>query len=176
MKDDLENEFISVKYSDRKTMIQGFVIDSSDHWMLLKHCPGDFIMDGYIIVSSNNVEKLIQDELEKFKEKVIKLKRQQPTGKIKIPLTDLKAILSFLTDKYKVFQFQTKSETASYLGRLKSIDSKKLIIDFLDTNGQWGGEMSFRPGDVRVIEFDNDYINSLKLVPKKKTGKKKSTR
>jgi hypothetical protein len=165
---DWKREFVSVKYSDRKQPIQGYVIDNSDYWILLKYCPSDYLMDGYIIVSSTNIKTIFHDKTEKFKEKIIKLKGQQPTDKENIPLTDIKTILSYLTKKHKVFQLYTKSETACYLGRLRSIDSKKLIIDFLGTNGKWEGKMTFRPGDIRTIQYDNDYINSLKLVAGKK--------
>jgi hypothetical protein len=34
----------------------------------------------------------------------------------------------------------------------------------LGTEGQFEGEMSFKPNKIRVIEFDTDYINSLKLI------------
>jgi hypothetical protein len=31
-------------------------------------------------------------------------------------------------------------------------------------DGIFEGEMSFKPNKIRVIEFDTDYINSLKLI------------
>ena len=105
---------------------------------------------------------------------MIKLKGQQPTKDDRIPLDDLGTILSFLSDKFGVFQFDTKSEKACYLGRLKSIDSKNLIIDFFDTNGKWNGQRRFKPDTIRTIEFDNDYINSLKLLSKKQFNTKQS--
>ncbi len=45
-------------------------------------------------------------------------------------------------------------------------------MDDLNPKGKWEGQMKFRNGDIRVIEFDTDYINSLKLVSTKKTKKK----
>lgn len=136
--------------------------------MLLKYCPADYEIDGYVIVSSNKIKTIKREADEKFKEKIIKLKGLHPKDSENIPLTDLETILSYLTKKHHVFQFYTKSEAASYLGRLRSFDTRKFIINFLDTKGKWRGKMSFRPGDVRVIKFDNDYINSLKLVSRKR--------
>jgi hypothetical protein len=72
--------------------------------------------------------------------------------------------MEYLTEKHGVFQFETKSEKACYLGRLIHIDSKELITEFMDPEGKWDSKMTNRPGDVRVIEYDTDYINSLKLV------------
>ena len=57
------------------------------------------------------------------------------------------------------------------MGRLKSIDNKELVMDDLNPKGKWEGQMKFRGGDIRVIEFDTDYINSIKLVSTTKKTK-----
>ena len=44
------------------------------------------------------------------------------------------------------------------------VNEEEFVIDFLGTEGQFDGEMSFKPKKIRVIEFDTDYINSLKLI------------
>ena len=45
-------------------------------------------------------------------------------------------------------------------------------MDNLNPKGKWEGQMKFRIGDIRTIEFDTDYINSLKLVSTNKPTKK----
>jgi hypothetical protein len=158
------NQLISIKFTDRKSDFNGFVMDYNDDWTLMKYNPVDYVMDGYVLLKHKNIEGLRHSSEEKFREKVIKLKGLVPTEKEMIPINDLETILKFLTKKFGVFQFYTKSEKACYVGRLISIDSKQLVIDFLDPKGKWTGEMEFRPDDIRVIEFDTDYINSLKLL------------
>jgi hypothetical protein len=165
-------QLVSVKFTDRKTPIYGYVIDYNDDWTLMKYNPVDYIIDGYILVRHKNIEGFRRDADEKWKEKVINLKGQQPTDKDIIPLTDLETILEYLTENFGVFQIYTKSESACYLGRLRSIDRKALVTDDLTPRGKWEGQMKFRTGDIRVIEFDTDYINSLKLVATKKMTKK----
>ncbi len=81
-----------------------------------------------------------------------------------IPLTGIVSILTYLTQYFKVFQYEKRSETSCYLGRLKSLESKHLVIDFMDPKGKWDGEILCRPNDIRVIEYNTDYINSLKLL------------
>ena len=165
-------QLVSVKFTDRKTPIYGYVLDCNDDWTLMKYNPVDYIIDGYIIIRHKNTEGFRRDTDEKWREKVINLKGLQPTEKDIIPLTDLETILKYLTDNFGVFQVYTKSETACYLGRLKSIDKKELVMDDLNPKGKWEGQMKFRTGDIRVIEFDTDYINSLKLVSTTKKTKK----
>jgi hypothetical protein len=165
-------QLVSVKFTDRKTPIYGVVVDYSDAWTLMKYNPVDYIIDGYIIFRHKNIEGFRRNTEEKWREKVIKLKGLQPTDKEIIPLTDLETILKYLTDNIGVFQVYTKSETACYLGRLKSVDNKELVMDNLSPKGKWDGQMKFRTGDIRTIEFDTDYINSLKLVSTTKPTKK----
>jgi len=157
-------QLISIKFTDRKNPVYGFVIDYNDDWTLMKYNPVDYIIDGYIILRHKNIQGFRKSEDEKFKEKVIKLKKQNSKINENIPITDLQTILSYLTKMFGVFQLNTKSESACYLGRLKSFDSKQFVIDCLDTKGKWKGQMKFRPNDIRTIEFNTDYINSLKLL------------
>jgi hypothetical protein len=161
-------QIVSVKFTDRKVPICGLVVDYNDDWTLMKYNPVDFVIDGYIIFRNKNIEGFRRDVQEKFVERVVKLKGITVTEKDIIPIADLFTILTNLTYKYGVFQLYTKSETACYLGKLTTIDTKQLIIDYLTTNGKWAGQMKFRPGDIREIEFDTDYINSLRLISRDK--------
>lgn len=161
-------QLISLKFTDRKEIISGYVIDYNDSWTLMKYNVVDYIIDGYVIVRHKNIGGFKRDSDEKFVEKVLQLKGLEPTDDEKIPLTNLKTILEYLTDNFGVFQFYTKSGKACYIGRLISLDTKELVIESLTTRGKWNGQMTFRPKDIRVIEFDTDYINSLKLVSNQK--------
>ena len=164
-------KLISIKFTDRKTLIYGYVVDYNADWTLIKNNPVDYIIDGYIIFRHKNIEGFRRETEEKWREKVINLKGFEPSDKDIMPLNDLETILKYLTDNFDVFQVYTKSETACYLGRLKSIDNKELIMDNLNPKGKWDGQMKFRTNEIRVIEFDTDYINSLKLVSTTKRTK-----
>jgi hypothetical protein len=164
-------QLVSIKYTDRPTPIFGFVIDYNDDWTLLKYNPVDYVIDGYIILRHKNIEGFRREAKEKFRERVITLKKQHLSDLPDFPLTDLGTILSRLTKMYGIFQFDLKTEKACYLGKLKRLTKAKLTIDYLNPKGLWTKSMEFRPGDIRTIEFDTDYINSLKLVSKKKQPK-----
>ena len=157
-------ELVCIKFSDRTEPIYGCVIDYTDNWILMKYNPVDYVIDGYIIIKNKNIERFSRSHKEKFKEKIIKLKGLAPIEDDIIPIADLATILNYLTVKFGVFQFYTKSETACYLGKVSSLDSKQLIIDYLNPKGEWNKQMTFKPSDIRFIEFETDYIKSLKLV------------
>ena len=157
-------QLIAIEFEDKKEIFSGFLIDWTEDWILIKNNPVDFIIDGYTILKNKNVKSIIQDEDHEFTERVIKLKGLKTSAEEIIPLTDLPSIINFLNNKYEIFQIATKSDKAVYLGKLIDLSEDELVIDFLGTEGKFEGEMNFKPNKVRVIEFDTDYINSLKLI------------
>ena len=164
-------QLVSIEFLDKKVVYTGFLIDYSDDWILLKNNPVDFIIDGFVILKNKNIERIYRDEEHEFTEKVIRLKGLKTNAKDIIPIKDLASIINFVDKKYGVFQIAKKSATSAYLGKLIKLNDEELIIDFLDTKGQFGGELSFNPEKIRVIEFDTDYINSLKLVAQENQNK-----
>jgi hypothetical protein len=157
-------QLISIEFEDKKDIFSGFLIDWTEDWILLKNNPVDFIIDGYTILKNKNVKSIIQDKDHEFTERVIKLKGLKTSAEEIIPLKDLSSIINFLAEKYEIFQIAKKSDKAVYLGKLIELNEEELLIDFMGTEGEFDGEMSFKLDKIRVIEFDTDYINSLKLI------------
>ncbi|SHM20155.1 hypothetical protein [Flavobacterium xinjiangense] len=157
-------QLISIEFDDKKEIFSGFLIDWTEDWILLKNNPFDFIIDGYTVLKNENVKSIIQDKDHEFTERVIKLKGLKTSTAEIIPLKDLSSITNFLANKYEIFQIAKKSDKAVYLGKLIELNEEELVIDFLGTEGKFEGEMTFKQNKIRVIEFDTDYINSLKLI------------
>lgn len=157
-------QLISIEFEDKKEIFNGFLIDWTEDWILLKNNPVDFIIDGYTILKNKNVKSIIQDEDHEFTERVIKLKGLRTSADEVIPLKDFDSIINFIAGKYEIFQLAKKSDKAVYPGKLLELNEEEIIIDFLGTEGKFDGEMSFKKDKIRVIEFDTDYINSLKLI------------
>jgi hypothetical protein len=157
-------QLIAIEFSDKKELFTGFLIDYSDDWILLRNNPVDFILDGFVILKNKNIEAVHRDEDLEFTEKVIRLKGLKTNAEDIIPIRDLASIVNFINNKYGILQISKKSAKSAYLGKLIELNDEELTIDFLDTKGQFGGELSFNPEKIRVIEFDTDYINSLKLM------------
>ncbi|MDN3675622.1 hypothetical protein QWY99_21555 [Flavobacterium branchiarum] len=162
--DNYLRQLITIEFEDRKEIFSGFLIDYTNDWILIKNNPVDFIIDGYVILKNKNIKSITRDGDNAFTESVIRLKGLKTNSDEIIPLRDLSSILTFITNKYGIFQIAKKSEKAVYLGKLIKLDDEELVIDFLETRGKFGGELSFNPNKIRVIEFDTDYINSLKLL------------
>jgi hypothetical protein len=159
-------KLISIEFTDKKVIVSGFLIDYNEDWILLRFNPVDYILDGYIILKNKNIQSVIRDENEEFTERVIKLKGLKTSSDEIVPIQSLSSILNYLNHKHGIFQIAKRSDKAVYLGKLIELNEEELVIDFLETKGIFGGEMSFNPKKIRAIEFDTDYINSLKLVAK----------
>lgn len=156
------NQLVTLEFSDIKNSFSGFLLDFNDDWILLRNNPVDFVIDGFVILRNKNLETIISDDDTQFYEKVIRLKEIKLTNDTLIPLTNLEVILSFLTKKFGVFQLATKKSSADYLGKLTEYNQDTFFIEFLNTKGVFDGEISFKSKKIRSIEFDTDYINSLK--------------
>jgi len=157
-------QLVEIEFQDKKEIFTGFLIDYSDDWILLRNNPVDFILDGFVILKNKNIEAVNRDHDLAFNEKVIRMKGLQINSEDIIPIRDLASIMKYVAEKYGIFQLAKKSSKSAYLGKLIDFTDEELTIDFLDTKGQFGGELSFNPEKIRVIEFDTDYINSLKLI------------
>jgi hypothetical protein len=159
------------KYIDEETKYWGYVVDYNDDWTLLKYNITDYVRDGFIILKNKYILEYELSDTEKFKQKILDLKGNQVTGNDKIPLDNISVILNYLSEHYGIFQFNMRTNKSCWLGRVGKIDKQDLEIDYLTTKGLWKGQMTFKLGNIRTIEFDTDYINSLLLVGKAKAKK-----
>ncbi|MFD1602782.1 hypothetical protein ACFSJW_21040 [Flavobacterium artemisiae] len=157
-------QLVEIEFQDKKEIFTGFLIDYSDDWILLRNNPVDFILDGFVILRNKNIEAVNRDHDLAFTEKVIRLKGLKINSEDIIPIKDLASIINYISEKYGIFQIAKKSSKSAYLGKLMELNEEELTINFIDIRGEFGGELSFNPEKIRVIEFDTDYINSLKLV------------
>lgn len=157
-------QVVTLNFKDMESIL-GLILDFNDEWILMRNIPVDYVVDGYFLVRNKNIKSIVRGDDEKWREKIVKIKTKR-IKPIIIPIDNLEIILKTLTKKYKVFTLYTKEEGICWLGRLKNIDDKILTISDLTPKAKWDGEMEFNPNKIRCIEFDTDYINSLKLLAK----------
>lgn len=143
-------------------------MDYNDNWTLLRYNPVDYVVDGYILVNNKKITGFQREKDEIFKEKLIRLKGYCNDETDMLPISDLKKIINVLDSKYNLIQVELKSETIAYIGRAIFVDDKTLRLNTLTPEGKKGETMVIDPDNIRFIQFDNDYINSLKLFIRRK--------
>ncbi|MFL5764595.1 MAG: hypothetical protein ACJ77K_11690 [Bacteroidia bacterium] len=159
-----KGQLIKILFKDREP-VNGIVMQDADDWILLRSNPADYVIDGYTIVRKHSIKNIIREDKEKWIEKVIKLKKVKAL-RHKIPLDNLEEILETLTKKFGIFIVYTKEQGVCWLGKLNTINEKTLVIDDLTPKAKWDGQMKFKTKEIIMVEFDTDYVNSLKLVLK----------
>ena len=112
--------------------------------------------------------------------------KKTPIGMLKdFPLGDLEGILRHLTKHYGLFALFETREDMCWLGALHSFSGGTFITNDLDPAGCWntrrgmhdiridrGWKRKFRTSSIRLVEFESDYINALKMVVRlRKRGK-----
>lgn len=157
------SKLISIEFSDRKKIISGFLLDYSEDWILIQNNPVDYMIDGFSVIRNINIKDIYQDEVEEFTEKVIQLKGYVTQYAHEIPLGNIEDMIRYLNAKYGLFLLIKKSGKAVYPGRLISLNEKKINIEWINTRGKWTEERTFKLDKIRIIEFESDYLISLKL-------------
>ncbi|MFL5741492.1 MAG: hypothetical protein ACJ75B_14805 [Flavisolibacter sp.] len=149
------------------------VLDYNDEWTLIKRTY-DYITDGFTIFKNDKVE-VIYGEYEKFAAKILKLKSYSPTKEPKIPIDNLESILSYTDKKYRIIQLDTNDGEAFDVVKYLGFRNDLYLFDELTTRAKWRYKLKLPAKEIKYIGFDNNYLNSLKLVVKFK-AKRKATR
>ena len=164
IEDSFLGKVISLHFSDRKEPVCGQVVAIDDEWSLLKQISGDYALDGFVVVRHRNIRHSERGESELFKEKVLRLKGMADLPEDPIKIDDLQSILAQITERFGIFEIQTKRESACYLGRLVSFGKNRFTIESMNTKGHWDGQMKFTSDKIRIVRFETDYAKSLLLV------------
>lgn len=159
---------LKFEYTDETAEYSGYLIDFNKDWVLLKYNKVDYLIDGFVVLNNKFITHFKRDDKEKFTQRVLDLKGETPKKNERIPLTDLGTVLNHLSDRFGIFSFNMRSNKTCWLGRVKKISGSDLTIDYLTPRATWAKMRPFKLGNIRTVEFDTDYINSLKLIAKKK--------
>jgi hypothetical protein len=160
----LIGKYVTFKFTGRKYDITGVVLDYNEDWTLIRACT-DYCPDGFTIFKNEKVEYNFGDK-ERMATRILKLKQYSYKNDPKIDLKSLDEILSSIDKKYALIQIDTRkgdaSDVVKYLGQEDSL----YLFDELTTTAKWRYRLRLPEKECRFISFDNDYLNSLKLVTK----------
>lgn len=144
----------------------GVLVDENQEWILVKHIPVDYVIDGYKLYRKRFIEKRINGEKEEKIEKVLKLKRidlDKPKG---FQFRDTIGLLEWVEKSYGIFEFQDLDGTEVAYGKINKIIDGLLVIDFVDADGnvEVSYDCEYLIKDIRVITFQTDYHTSVVLL------------
>src|SRR4030095_4273932 len=164
MQKQLIGKFLTFKFVGRKENISGVVLTYNNDWTLVRRCI-DYELDGYTVFKNEKVEHYYGD-FEKRAARILKLKNYYFKKEPKIPIDSLETILVFAAKKFKLIQLDTRKgdafDVVSYLKREDSLYQ----FDELTINAKWRYKLKLPEKECKFISFDNDYLNSIKLITK----------
>lgn len=143
----------------------GMLLYENDNWILVKHIPMDYQIDGFKIYRKNWVESRNSGEKEAQIERVLKLKKVSPEIP-DIKLNSPQEILTQIESKYGLFEFQDDDGDELFYGKLDKIDDDDFTINMIDSTGEIieSYEFDFSFEEIRSITFETDYFESIRLL------------
>lgn len=160
-----KGKFLTFTLIERDEQISGIVLDKTSEWILIKRCT-DYLLDGYTIFENNDDISFEYGEHERLATVILKKKGYNYKNDIILPNGDITEMFNLLTEKYTLLALDTKKGDAFDV--VKFIEKKDNLFLFreLTVNAKWRSFLKLPRKSISVIHFDNDYLNSLKLLLK----------
>jgi len=157
-------EFFEIDgWEDQQT---GIIVAENNDWLLVKHIPVDFVIDGYSLYNKKYVAKRSSGKDEKRIERVTKLKGvaiEMPEG---FEFADTVGLLKWSEEKFGLFSFQMDDDNAVFFGQVNRVEKNLFVIDFVYSDGkiEVDYDFEFDLDEIRAIAFGNDYFESIRLL------------
>lgn len=158
------------KILDWEDSEQGLLIAENNDWILVKHIPVDYVVDGYKLYKKEFVEERLRTEKEEKIEKVLKLKNIDLELPKNFEFLDTIGLLNWVESNYGIFEFQDEVETELFYGKINRIEEEILVIDMIKSDGsvEVNYDYEFDINEIRVMTFETDYHTSIQLLWKDK--------
>lgn len=153
------------KIKDWKEKETGLLIDENEDWVLVKHIPVDYVVDGYKIYKKSAIEKRKSKTKEEKIARVLRLKKIETKTPESLSLDSVLEILQWSEKKYGLFEFQD-NEGDLFYGKLNNVKVDMFYIDLINSNGGIEKEYdyNFLIYEVAAIAFESDYFESIRLL------------
>lgn len=149
---------------------RGLVLLENEEWILVKHIPVDYAIDGYRLYKKEFVKERLRTKKEEQIEKVLKLKNIDLELPKSFEFLDTIGFLNWVESKYGIFEFQDEDETELFYGKINRIEEDILVIDMIKSDGsvEVNYDFEFDINEIRVMTFETDYHTSIQLLWKDK--------
>jgi hypothetical protein len=153
----------------------GLWLAENDEWLLLRHIPADYAVDGYALIVKEHIVSRKPHRNRKQVEQVLKLKSvgaEVPPG---FAFFDLLNMMRWVEQQYGLVEF-TDEEECTFFGWVNEADAVHLWMNTLSPNCtvrvRDNGNPPFVLLEIQLLRFDTDYFNSLKLLWQHKSRQK----
>jgi len=145
----------------------GLWLAENDEWLLLRHVPIDYVVDGYLLIAKQHIATRDSKKKQKQVEQILKLKGIKAEVPPRFVFGDVVDMFRWVEQHFGIAEFADEEESV-FLGWLDRADAVHFWINSLDPDGTVTpsdeDEQPFVLSELRYISFDTDYINSMKLL------------
>ncbi len=145
----------------------GLLVDENEDWILVKHIPVDYVIDGYKLYNKRYLKNRKTKAKEEKISRVLQLKNVQTKTPDTFKFNNVLQTLIWSEKKYGLFEFQD-NETEVFYGTLNMAEEDTFIINMIKSNGKIEEEFDyeFSINDISIITFESDYFDSMRLLLK----------
>lgn len=156
----------SYKIKGWKKKEQGLLISENEDWILVKHIPVDYVIDGYKLYSKNFIKKRESKEKELQVKRVLSLKKVKAIEPDNFTFGSTIKMLEWVENEFGLFEFQEEYENELTYGKINEVRKNILKIDMIKANGKIVEkyDWDFDLNKIRSITFMTDYFESIRLM------------
>ncbi|MEW7279500.1 hypothetical protein ABW636_12975 [Aquimarina sp. 2201CG1-2-11] len=153
------------KIAGSKEKETGLLITENEDWILVKHIPVDYVVDGFKLYRKSAIKKRKSKSKENKITRVLTLKKIDTNIPEGFTFTSPIKTLQWCENKYGLFEFQDSDATLFY-GKLNQSENSDFCIDTIDADGVIEKEYDYQfpEEEVEVITFETDYFESVRLL------------
>lgn len=143
----------------------GLLIDENEDWVLVKHIPVDYVIDGYKLYRKSAIKKRKSKSKEDKISRVLQLKNIKTNTPDTFTFENVLEVLKWSEEKYGLFEFQD-TEAELFYGKLNRVIGDMFHIDMITSDGRIEKDYNydFLTDDIIVITFETDYFKSVRLL------------
>ncbi|WP_103071972.1 hypothetical protein [Aquimarina sediminis] len=143
----------------------GVLIDENKDWVLVKHIPVDYAIDGFKLYRKTAIKKRKSKAKEERISRVLQLKNIKTDLPDSFTFKNTLELLIWSEQKYGLFEFQD-NEAEIFYGKLNKAADDIFNIDLVASDGSIEKEYhyDFLTDDVVAITFESDYFESMRLL------------
>lgn len=155
--------------------VVGLWLAENDQWLLLREIPGDYAVDGCVLLVKEHIVSRKPKRDRKQVEQILQLKGIEANVPPQFTFQGIVETLRWVEQQYGLVEF-TDEEGCSFFGWIKEADAVHFWVDTLTpkctVRVRNNGKPPFVISEVQYVRFDTDYFNSIKLLWQHKARQK----
>lgn len=145
--------------------VEGYLLDSSDSFLLLEKVSDRIDLDGYDIIRVVDVEDIETSFDEKsFYESALAVKGERPRKPSGIDLTDIRAVLTSCGAAYPllVIERELRAPDECEIGQIKLLTDDSYALRWLSPSATWEDDFEiYKLDDITRVSFGGEYERTL---------------